>query len=69
MTLDCRRCASPAELSAKLRLKRAALQADFGVCFRPFFAWLFEMGRQITAMNTGEHGCSVEAQQGCRCCS
>ncbi|KAL3920497.1 MAG: hypothetical protein SGPRY_005230 [Prymnesium sp.] len=41
------------ELSAKLRIKRVALQSDFGVCFRPFFAWLFEMGRKITAMNSG----------------
>lgn len=49
----CCSCRSVQELSAKLRIKRVALQSDFGVCFRPFFAWLFEMGRKITAMNSG----------------
>jgi len=51
--VECLGCKSVAEVAAKLRLKRAALQADFGPRFRPFFAWLFEMGRQITAANTG----------------
>ena len=50
----CRRsCKTVADVAAKLRLKRTALQATFGPAFRPFFAWLFEMGRQITALNTG----------------
>jgi len=51
--IECLGCKTVADVAAKLRLKRTALQATFGPVFRPFFAWLFEMGRQITALNTG----------------
>ena len=49
--LDGLGCRSVAELPAKLRSKCAAMQADFGPAFLPFFRWLFEMGKAISALN------------------
>lgn len=46
-------CQSMGELPGKLRSKSAALQSDFGAQFSPFFRWLFEMGKAISALNNG----------------
>jgi len=46
-------CKTPAELPVKLKQKRIALQSEYSARFRPFFVWLFDMGKNIAAMNSG----------------
>ena len=44
------------DVPAKLRSKTAHMQASFDMHdFQPFFRWMFEMGKGISAMNTGAH--------------
>lgn len=45
----------------KLRRKTAALQADYGQQFAPFFRWLFEMGKAIAALNHNLMASAVRA--------
>jgi len=52
-TMDSLGCRTMAELPARLRAKRASMQADYGPAFAPFFRWLFEMGKAIAALNNG----------------
>jgi hypothetical protein len=47
------RCKTLADLPVKLRLTRLALQSDYSERFHPFFVWLFDMGKNIAAMNSG----------------
>ena len=48
-------CKSFGDLPAKLRARRALLQADFGHQFSIFFRWLFEMGKAISAVNNDQN--------------
>jgi len=48
-------CRLLSEVPAKLRSKKAAMrQYDMGE-FQPFYRWMFEMGKSISAMKTGAH--------------
>jgi len=49
-------CRLVSDVPAKLRSKTAHMQASFDMHdFQPFFRWMFEMGKGISAMNTGAH--------------
>lgn len=50
-------CRALSEVPAKLRVKRESSHMDYGSRFRPFFAWMFELGKAIAAMNS--NACST----------
>ena len=45
-------------MPAKLASRRTSLQ-NFGREFQPFFRWMFEMGKQIAALNVGAAASAV----------
>ena len=59
--VDCLGCRTLAEVSAKLLHKRQSLHADYGTRFRPFFAWVFELGKAIAAMNNNANSSIVRS--------
>lgn len=49
-------CRLVSDCPQKLRSKKAAMVASFDMhSFQPFFRWMFDMGKSISAMNTGAH--------------
>lgn len=49
-------CRLVSDCPLKLRSKKAAMVGSFDMhSFQPFFRWMFEMGKSISAMNTGAH--------------
>ena len=49
-------CRLVSDCPPKLRSKKAAMVGSFDMhSFQPFFRWMFEMGKSISAMNTGAH--------------
>ena len=49
-------CRLVSDCPPKLRSKKAAMVGSFDMhSFQPFFRWMFDMGKSISAMNTGAH--------------
>jgi len=49
-------CRLLSDCPPKLRSKKAAMVGSFDMhSFQPFFRWMFDMGKSISAMNTGAH--------------
>ena len=49
-------CRLVSDCPQKLRSKKVAMVASFDMhSFQPFFRWMFDMGKSISAMNTGAH--------------
>jgi len=54
-------CRLVSEVPAKLRSKKSSMGEYEMHDFQPFYRWMFEMGKAISAMNTGAHVSAVRS--------
>tara|TARA_B110001452_G_C15124528_1_gene391908 strand:- start:42 stop:680 length:639 start_codon:yes stop_codon:yes gene_type:complete len=54
-------CRLVSEVPAKLRSKKSSMGEYEMHDFQPFYQWMFEMGKAISAMNTGAHVSAVRS--------